>query len=794
MLIIWTSASTADIKKTFGPVISRQSIQHKVETNLEEMPIMAEGDVLLACGTRALATITKLGLAPKNRTVTSLRDGPLAGSQNTIFCTFDPGIANKDYARFPEMQWDCQLAVRQHQKGTIAPRLGKYRWVESYHELIERIEKIYAATGQKVPVSADLETLGLDEYDPEAWIISCFFTVDDWKADGVYFMSHEKPKRPKDIDHPKGYWEELWVQFHWLFTSGKIALRGANWKFDSRWIFQKWDIDVTNLTLDTVLVGSLLDENRSNSLKLHAKIYTELGGYDDELDSKYDKARMDLVPQEVLLTYAGGDTDVTQQTGHTFKKELLKDRKLIEFYTKILHPSSKVFEKLERTGVCVDVPYYESLRADLGVEIARLDKEMKALIPHKLKAKYSDNFSLTRPALLNDFLFTPLGLNLKPSMYTPKPDKHGKPKPSTAMEHLSTFKDDPEASIFISLMEEKNSATKTLSTFVDGFLKHLRSDGKFHPHYILARTVYGDSDDDTGAVTGRTACKDPAMQTYPKHTKWAKRLRRAIIPPPGMTILQIDYSQGELKITACLANEPVMLKAYQNGADLHAITAAQLNGYEFKDFMLLPEDTRDELRSGGKAGNFGLIYGMGAEGFVDYAWTAYGVKLSLNQGTTQRDAFFDLYNRLPEWHEEGRRTAKRWGHVRSPLGRIRHLPLINSPDREARAAAERQAINSPVQSCLSDMMQYAMVLIDREYGSNPDLQMWGMTHDACAFYVPEDDATIWAKRLKAIMDNLPLKKEFGWDHQLQFTTDAEICTPGPDGSMSFAYLKKLKGL
>lgn len=786
-LIVWTAADSNAIKKTFGPIISRQHVDHRIEPDLSEMPTLAVGDVLLACGNKALDKLKALGLVPKkNLTVTALRDKPMPGSQGSIFVTFDPGIANKDYARFPEMQWDCALAIRQHQTGTTKPPTGLYRWVESLHETIAYVEEKYASTGRKVPLSADLETLGLDEYRPDAWIISCFFTKEVGKSDGIYFTADERPVEPADHDNPQNYWEELWLQFYWLFTSKKVALRGANWKFDSRWLYQKWGIDVDNLAIDTVLVGSLLDENRSNSLKLHAKLYTEMGGYDDDM-KQYDMARVDLVPKPVLLEYAGGDTDATHRVADAQKVDLFKDRKLTEFYTKILHPSSKVFERMERTGVCVDVPYYNKLQAELETEVKRLDTEMKKLIPAKLRAKYADNFSLTRPALLKEFLFTKAGLNLKPSVWTPSGE------PSTAGDHLSTFASNPDAAQFIALMEEKTSASKTLATYVVGFLNHLRSDGRFHPHYLLSRGGYAGEENgkDAGAVTGRTSAKDPAVQTIPKHTKWTKKLRRAFIAPPGKTILQVDFSQGELKITACLANEPVMLKSYQNGVDLHAVTAAELNGYEFKDFMLLPEDVRDELRSGGKAGNFGLIYGMGEAGFEDYAWKAYGVKFKPGEAGQKRNAFFELYSRLPEWHQEGRTFAKRWGHVRSPLGRIRHLPLINSPDREARAAAERQAINSPVQSCLSDMMQLAMVMIDKEY---PELEMWGMTHDSLAMYVDIDDAVIWAKRIKAIMDNLPLKEMFGWDHQLQFTTDAEICTPDSDGVLSFAYLKKLKGL
>lgn len=799
MLIIWCAADPAVIRKTIGPIVGRQSIQHRVEPDVSKIPHREPGDVLLAFGAKALDALVKAGMAPKNRTVTSLGDRALPGSADSVFVTFDPTIVSKDYARLPDIQWAVQLAIRKHETGTIRPVIGEYEYVDSLHELIEEIDKRHSKTGKKVPVAADLECLGLDEYAPGAYIIACSFTLDEGTAKVLYFERGEVPEQPPaDQDILEcDYWQGLWLQLQWMFQSEKIALRGANFKFDCRWIYRHWGIEVTNLTLDTVLVGSLLDENRSNSLKLHAKVYTPLGGYEDDMKSKYNMGRLDLVPKQELLPYVGGDTDVTQRVGNLFRAELLKDRQLINFYTRILSPSSKVFEKMERTGVVVDIPYYHSLKATLETEIFLVQQEMLSLMPRRLSIKHKDKIAAQlqsdknplTPEILKDYLFTPMGLNLKPQMFTAKTGE-----PSTSRDHLMMFEGVPQAAKFVELMQELNSASKTLNTFVVGFLKHLRSDGRFHPSYRLARGGFDNSKEDEGTVTGRTSATDPAVQTLSKHTKWSKKLRRAYVAPPGKVIIQIDYSQGELKITACLAEEPVMIQAYLDGQDLHAITASQLNGYSMDEFMLLPDEVRDELRSGGKAGNFGLIYGMQALGFQAYAYTTYGVEMTESEAFSKREAFFALYQHLIPWHESSKQRAKLTGMARSPLGRIRHLPLINSPDRESRSKAERQAINSPVQSTLSDMMQLAMVNIDLEYGHTNDVEFAMMCHDACVFYVPEGDATLWAKRLKTIMDNLPLKEYFGWDHQLPFTTDAEVSVPGDDGVASFATLKKLKNL
>lgn len=1098
-LIVWCGADQKVLKQYMGQAIAQAMVEHTVVKDMTTFPVVEPGDVVLAAGTKALTVLQGLKLVPKGRTVTSMREKVLKHNDATILCTFDPGVCNRDYARVPELQWDVQLAARVVKTGSTRPQIGEYRWVESFHEMILKVEELYAKTGKPVDVACDTETLSLVEYNPDAWIISISFTVEEGKSDAMYFTKREKPIAPPpfyDIEEV-GYWEGVWLQIHWLLTTEKISLRGANWKYDSRWIREKWGIACTNHRFDTLLVGSLLDETRSNSLKLHAKIMTPMGGYEDDM-AKYDFSRLDLVPKEELIDYMGGDTDATYRVAIPMKKELLRDRALSNFYIKLLHPASHVFEKMERTGILVDVPYYQKLQVELECEIDRLHGSMLDLLPNKLRIKYKDKIAdcldqnkmpLT-PDILKEFLFTSAGLNLKPQIFTEKTKE-----PSTSLDHLMMFESDPVAAAFISLFREHGSAAKTYSTYVVGFLKHLRPDGRFHPTYLLSRMDYGG--DDGGTVTGRcltaeariltdkgeipikelvergeqgeafkvlthknrwlpvtgywrngvkpvctvkasgrqltstynhpymsfpswtlaedlklgawlysvveppkveewrpiagwpfevsnmgrvrraidghgvvagqevpsrakgiwghrmvsltkfdngrekidvpvhklvadafltnkggveiahlngdaacnwstnlkwvsveenklhfrlhgnaqhdnqkkldwetvdalragmwgnnhqaaealgvsrelvrdvrlfkkwngrrdsmtgfmpirvdsvkdagvqetfdltvdedhsfianglvvhnTSAKDPAVQTIPKHTKWTKKLRRAYIPPPGYTILQLDYSQGELRITAVVAREPTMIQAYRDGMDLHAITAAQLNGYEMADFLLLPEEVRDELRSGGKAGNFGLIYGMQHLGFREYAYTSYGVVMTEEEAFNKREAFFGLYNRLPEWHDEYKAYAHLHGYVRSPLGRVRHLPLINSPDNEMRSQSERQSINSPIQSCLSDMMQLAMVHIDRQYG-DCDIHPFLMTHDSLALYVPVDDATIWAKRLKNIMENLPLEKDFGWRSPLQFISDAEMSAVGDDGIASLATLKKLKGL
>jgi len=262
----------------------------------------------------------------------------------------------------------------------------------------------------------------------------------------------------------------------------------ANGKYDMIWVKEKWGIDCTNFSFDSLLVGSLLNENRTNSLNLHAKLMTDFGGYDDGFNAKYDKGHMELVPTEPLRNYQGGDTDAAYQVADVLQDELSADFELSRFYITILHPAARAFEKVERRGVLVDQQKYATLASELRKVIKEGQQMQLSLLPGAMRIKFRDRIddqlkegkNPLLPSILNEFFFTPHGLNLKPQVLTPK-DK----KPSLAKAHLKAVGEGhPAAKAFIAAMVETDSAAKTLSTFVEGFLRYLRPDGRLHPSYI----------------------------------------------------------------------------------------------------------------------------------------------------------------------------------------------------------------------------------------------------------------------------------------------------------------------
>jgi len=1068
-LILWYSSGGQSVRELARSVLMDHSLELRFHESLN-YPTATPSDTVLVLGDQVKNVIALKGLIPKNRTTSSLREQVFTHEQLPRFMlTYSPTIREIDYAKGVDVVCDFQLAKRVAMTGSTAPQLGKYSYPDDLKQFKSEVEALFEQTGKPVPVAVDLETLGVNPFDPNAYILNISVSHTERTATALSFTQYTQPT-PTDSASPDGL---LWSDIHWLLNSPQVSIRGANLKFDLVWMAEKWQMTCTNFKFDTLLVGSLLDENRSNSLKVHAKVMTDLGAYSDTFDRQFDKGRMDLIPVEARREYAAADADATIRVAQVEQKLLQQNSMLTRFYVKILHPAARAFEKVERCGVFVDREAYTMLQAELENALEVLEHKALSCMGRRLLAKWGDQAKLSKSKFLADYMFSPTGLNLTPRMFTAKTQA-----PSTSMDHFEMFDDDERAKPFVKALKEYNSASKTLSTFVIGFLKHLRPDDRFHATYFLAnqgdiggtncmpagelvltsrgylpvekvevgdyvithegrvraveeficngfkpilqvqtstglflrttanhqyltlrgwvsagRLVIGDEvlthseveqwevipefpefsvsswgrvrndstarlatqlpkgewghlkvclyrngaqkrgadrrdfpvhrlvanafvpnpenhpevrhlngiawdntvgnlawgtckdnrldavahgtmsrrngsqnklteesvqwirslplakpgdggwtnkklaehlgvcerliravrngqrwldknppgsvvefshasvtsitplreartygltvEEDhshvTGGIvthnTGRLSAKDPAFQTLPKHSAWAKKLRKCFVAPPGFVMLGPDYSQGELKIAACLANEPTMIDAYSKGIDLHAVTAAGLAGFKLDEFMELKEadsDKYDEIRQLGKAGNFGLIYGMGAGGFKTYAELNYGVAMTMEEAEQARNKFFQTYPVLLEWHKECKGYARRHKQIHSPLGRVRHLPLINTPIREVAAKAERQSVNSPVQSTLSDMSMWATAIMDREYGMDINgFCVIGMIHDQLLAYAPEDEAELWAGRLKEVMENLPFE-EVNWNPQLKFTTDMAI--------------------
>lgn len=610
-------------------------------------------------------------------------------------------------------------------------------------------------------IHVDLETCGTDPFCGKPILTVAV----SWKLDQAIMVK---------LQDKNGYVEKVIDQLRFVLTNKKVRVWFSNGKFDLSWLLQHFGIECTNFTMDTTLVGSLLDENRSNSLTNHAKIYSNMGGYDLEFNRSYDKAQMDLVLQrspEDFLLYACGDVDAGRQVGLAMKEELLKDKRLTKFYLTVLHPAARAFEKVENFGVCFDSSELSHLEKSLQEEIAVKTAEALSYIPQDILNEYGSD--LDKKGLVGQYMFKHgSGLTLIPKITTEKTKQ-----PSTAKQHLMMFVEHPTAGAFVKALADRSSAQKMLSTYVTGFKKHIRNDQKLHPSYMLYRGAFEGArkSKDMGTVTGRLSATDPAIQTVPKRSKWAKLLRKCFTAPEGFKVFEADFSQGELRIAAALTNDERMLKAYSLGLDLHSITGADLAGMSVKDFLELKNTDRDRFgrfRYGAKARNFGLLYMQGWRGFKNYAELNYGLKMTPEEAMEAVSQWHSLYPGVRKWWNKQEHYVCKLGLVRSPLGRLRHLPdALKGSNDKVKQMAIRQSVNSPVQSTLSDMTLWSISLLSNQ----ENVQIVAAIHDAIVGYVKIDDGKMDERLLKVqeTMENLPFST-LGWNPSVSFPVEIEV--------------------
>lgn len=782
-LVVWCSDARATVISTMAHALRPFPGLLLEVTPTMPAPSTSTVDTVFALGKKPLDQLQAMGLVAKNRTVTSLRDSLSLKTADgrPLLVSFSPSVREVSYDLYVNLICDATTAARVAATGSPTPPMGKYRWVNDFSELIAGVEAEYELTKKPVTLAFDTETQNTDPWAKDSRFVSFQFTHKHGTGDAVFI-----PDMTTELDMC-ATGSVIHGQLKFLLQSPKVMLRAANGKYDFIWVWVRLELECKNFRFDTTLVGGLLDENRSNSLDVHAKWYGSTNaGYSDVFDRTVDKSQMQKVPKDdFFLQYAAGDTDAVQQVGDVVRADLLKDARLTAFYINVLHPASRGFEVIERGGVCIDKARFAELEADCRAELELTAHKAIQLVGGRIYAKHKDDtkpggLSLTKPSFIKDFMFSPMGLDLKPKMKT---EKSG--EPSTAWEHLQMFKDVPEAQAFLALQDSYASASKTLSTFVEGFLEHLRGDGRLHPSYFLSKSKF-DDDSEGGTTTGRLSAKKPAIQVVPKHTIWAKRIRRCFVAMEGYVIVERDFSQGELRMVADIANEENMLQAYRDGKDLHVLTGASIAGMTYDQVMALAitdPDKFDLIRQPAKPANFGLLYGQGIDGFRHFAELNYGIKLSYEEAEHIYHTFFALYPRLPDYHRNYAAFAHKHGFVRSPLGRIRHLPLINSKRNDISSSMERKAINSPVQGALSDLLIWAIGL-EWQAGMLHTDPVFAVIHDAAYDYVREGYEDLVIPRKKEIMENLPFEK-LGWKPKVKFAADVKY---GPD----MASLKKYK--
>lgn len=371
-----------------------------------------------------------------------------------------------------------------------------------------------------------------------------------------------------------------------------------------------------------------------------------------------------------------------------------------------------VLRKMEKAGILVDLPKLEKLHGDIVKKIA---KSEKAIYKHA-----KQEFNINSPIQLSDILFNKLKL---PTLEIAK-TKTGY---STGVSELEKLY---EKHPIIKHILEYRVAEKLRSTYLEPLPKLIDKNGRIHTHYRQ----------DT--ATGRLSSKDPNLQNIPIRSELGAEIRKAFVAPKGFKLLSADYSQIELRVIASLAKDDSMIATFRRGEDIHSRVAAEVNGVDIKNV------TKD-MRRDAKVINFGIIYGVSPWGL------ATRTEMSLAEATSYIDRYFELYPNIKKYMRDIVAFAQDKGYVETLLGRKRYVPDIHSKIPAVRNAAQRAAINMPIQGTAADIIKAAMIDLDKQLPkTSKDSRMLLQVHDELVFEVPDKDIDKVSKLVKTVMSNV----------------------------------------
>ena len=534
----------------------------------------------------------------------------------------------------------------------------------------------------------DTETTSLDER--QARLVGISFSVRPRQAAYIP-LAHEGPDAPRQLPL-----EEVLARLKpWLENPARAKL-GQHVKYD-RHVLANHGIEVAGYVHDTMLQSYVLEVHRPHNLSSLAERHLGRAGIDYEALCGKGAHQIPFaqVPVDKAAYYGCEDADQTLEVHLALWPRLRAEPGLARVYALEI-ATSEVLYRVERHGVLIDGALLHKQSHELGRRILQLEHEA-----HELAGQ---PFNLGSPKQIGEIFFDKLGL--------PVIKKTATGKPSTDEEVLEKLAEDYPLPARI--LEHRGLA-KLKSTYTDK-LPQLAdpASGRVFTHYAQAV-----------AVTGRLASNDPNLQNIPVRTAEGRRIREAFIAPPGHVIVSCDYSQIELRIMAHLSDDAALLQAFHEGMDVHRATASEV-------FGVAPDQVSSEQRRYAKVINFGLIYGM----------SSYGLARNLGIDNTAArnyiERYFERYPGVKRYMDDTRQLARKQGYVETVFGRRLQLPEINSPNGPRRQAAERAAINAPMQGTAADLIKMSMVAVQQAIdGQRRASRMVMQVHDELVLEVPQ---------------------------------------------------------
>lgn len=583
-------------------------------------------------------------------------------------------------------------------------------------------------------LSYDIETTGLVRFEDE---VNLFGFGNDQVQYIIPLEARYSPLKGARLAQRK----LIRTCVNWLNRNAK-ALVAGNGKFDD--LFLKYHFGVKpNITFDVVLASHILNENTPNGVKENAVLECNAPEWDVDKDLKTGKYKTREKYQE-YLTYLGYDIYYEYKLYKVFHKKLKQDRALMKLFYHLYMPGIISYETVEEHGVFIYPQQFKKVRKHLESEREAIEKKLLKLAKHEV--------NWNSPAQIQKLLYEELKL---PVIETTESGS-----PSTSEATLMQLRDKHP---IVELILKYRGVNIQISHFIDGWINRMWGRRLF-PNFKLH-----------GTVTGRTSCTDPNLQQVPRDPI----IRNLVGAPEGWSVVEIDYSQAELRIAAIMSGDETMKRIYQTGGDIHTHTYEMITGEKVSDDKYIKKEQRKKA----KAVNFGFVYGMGWRKFKIYARDNYGVDLTDKEAEQWRERFFQAYYFLPKWHSKQRRIVQSMGQVRSPIGRLRRLPDIYSTDKSKKAEAERQSINSPVQGFGSDLTILGMSEImgnaqyyDPDYVLDKDkFFVIGTVHDATLFEVRNDYLMEFCPKAKHILEHpKALEDVFHFDTDVPIVADVAV--------------------
>jgi len=504
---------------------------------------------------------------------------------------------------------------------------------------------------------------------------------------------------------------------------GKI---GQNFKYDQV-VLRTNGYEIHGLVFDTLIASTLLDPGRqSNSLDNLAKDHLgwRMVSYKEVTTRGGVQIGFQDVPVSVAARYGGEDAWVTWRLAQDFRARM-KDKPFEALYQDVELPVSELLADMEVRGIGLDAEVLAEMSTGFRKRIVTLEREIHTLAGRP--------FNVNSTQQLGDILFNKHGLPPK------KKTKTGFSTNSTVLEELRDLHPLP------GLVLEYRGVAKLQSTYVDALPKLLNPrTGRLHTSFSQAI-----------AATGRLSSEKPNLQNIPVRSEDGRRIRKAFVPTEGCCFLAADYSQIELRIMAHLSGDPQFIEAFREGQDIHTRTASEL-------FSVAPATVTKEMRGLAKTINFGILYGM----------SSYRLgrenQMSPKEAKAYIDRYFDRYPGIQTWKEMTLEGARTNGYVETLLGRRRALPDLGSRNHNAKAAAERMAVNTPVQGSAADVVKLAMLACVRDLdAAGLDAQVLLQVHDELIFELPpaqlDETREIVIRAMEGAVDlSVPLKVDLGW--------------------------------